>query len=97
MACCGYLISNENVSIYTTHIEKVIAKPYSFALRRKITEKQCQVRNFAEVRDFAGHRCSFKKQTPGPARASAKMVDSNQSPLRPVLSLLGIFSLDLNF
>jgi len=57
MACCGYLISNQNVLIYTTHIKKVIAKLYSFALRRKITEKQYQVRNFAEVRNFAWQEC----------------------------------------
>jgi len=46
MACCGCLISNQNVLIYTTNIKKVIAKLYSFALRRKITEKQYQVTNF---------------------------------------------------
>jgi len=53
MAYCGYLISNHNVLIYTTHIKQVIAKLYSFALRKKIAEKQYQVRNFADVRNFA--------------------------------------------
>ena len=38
-ACCGYLTSNQKVLIYTTHIQKVIAKLYSFTLRSKITDK----------------------------------------------------------
>jgi len=53
LACCGYLISNQNVLISTIHIKKGIARLYFFVLRRKITEKQYQVRNFAEVRNFA--------------------------------------------
>jgi len=53
-----YLTSNQNVLIYTTHIKKVIAKRYFFILRSRITEKQYQVRNFAEVRNFAWHRHS---------------------------------------
>jgi len=40
VACCGYLTSNQQVLIYTTHIKKVIAKLYSFTLRSKITDKQ---------------------------------------------------------
>jgi len=39
--------------IYTTHIKKVIAKFYSFTLRSKETDKKYQIRNFAEVRNFA--------------------------------------------
>jgi len=48
-----YLTSNQNILICTTHIKKVIAKLYSLTLRRKMTERQQQVRNFAEVRNFA--------------------------------------------
>jgi len=47
LPCCSllsplatYLISNQNVLIYTTHIKKVIAEFYFFILRRKITDKQ---------------------------------------------------------
>jgi len=53
MACCGYLTSNQNVLIYTAHIKEVIPKLHLFILRSKITDKQQQVRNFAEVRNFA--------------------------------------------
>jgi len=53
MTCCVFLTSNQNALIYTTHIEKVIARLNFFILRSKITEKQQQVRNFAEVRNFA--------------------------------------------
>jgi len=52
-ACCGNLTSNQNVLIYTTDIKKRIARLYFFILRSKTTEKQQQVRNFAEVRNFA--------------------------------------------
>jgi len=51
----GYLICSQKVLIYTTHIKKVIAKLTSFTLISKITYKQQQVRNFAEVRNFAWH------------------------------------------
>jgi len=47
------VISNQNVLIYTTHINKVIATLYLFILRSKITEKQQQVRNFAWHRQRA--------------------------------------------
>jgi len=39
VACCGSLTSNQKVLIYTTHIKKVIAKLYSFTLRRKKWQK----------------------------------------------------------
>jgi len=61
IACCGHLISNQNVFIYTTHIKKAIARLYFFILRNEITEKQQQVRNFAEVRNFAWHQVHFQK------------------------------------
>jgi len=44
--------SNQYVLIYTIHVTKVIAKLCVFILRTKITEKQLQIRNFAEVRNF---------------------------------------------
>jgi len=34
------MTSNQNVLIYTTHIEKVITKLYFFILRSKIPDKQ---------------------------------------------------------
>jgi len=40
IACCGYLTSNQNVLIYTTHMKKLIARLYFFILRSKISEKQ---------------------------------------------------------
>jgi len=40
VACCGCLAANQNVLIYTTHIKKVMAKVYSFILKKKITDKQ---------------------------------------------------------
>jgi len=40
IACCRPLTSNQNVSIYTTHIKKVIVRLYFFILRSKIIEKQ---------------------------------------------------------
>jgi len=40
IACCGYLTSNQNVLIYTTHIKKVPARLYFFVLRSEITETQ---------------------------------------------------------
>jgi len=40
VACCGCLMSNQNVLIYTTHIKKVFAKLHSLTLRNKITEKE---------------------------------------------------------
>jgi len=49
IACCGHLTSNQNVLMYTTHIRKLIARLYFFILRSRITEKQQQVRKFAEV------------------------------------------------
>jgi len=49
------LTSKQKILIYKTHIKKVIAKLF-FILRSKITDKQLQVRNFAEVRNFAWHR-----------------------------------------
>jgi len=49
----GYLTYNEKVLIHTTHIKKVIAKHNFFILRSKTTGQQQQVRNFAEVRNFA--------------------------------------------
>jgi len=64
MTCCVFLTSNQNALIYTTHIEKVIARLNFFILRSKITEKQQQVRNFAEVRNFAWHRQHDKNQNP---------------------------------
>jgi len=39
VVACGYLISYRKVLIYTTYIEKVIAKLYSVTVRKKITEK----------------------------------------------------------
>jgi len=36
----GYLTSNQNVFICTTHIKKVIAKLYFFILRSKAADKQ---------------------------------------------------------
>jgi len=56
IACCGHLTSNQNVLMYTTHIRKLIARLYFFILRSRITEKQQQVRKFAEVWNFAWHR-----------------------------------------
>jgi len=35
-----YLAANQNVLIYTTRMKKVVARPYFFILRSKITEKQ---------------------------------------------------------
>jgi len=55
IACCWYLTSNQNVLIYTTHTEKAIARLNFVVLRSKTTEKQQQVKNFAEVRNFAWH------------------------------------------
>jgi len=52
-ACCGYLTSNQNVLICATHIKKRIAKLYFFIVKSKMSEKQQQVRNFAEVRNIA--------------------------------------------
>jgi len=46
-------VPDQNVLIHTTHIKRVIARLYFFILRSKITEKQYQVRNFAEVRNIA--------------------------------------------
>jgi len=40
VACCGYLTSNQNALMCTTHIEKVIDKLYSFTLWSKIIDKQ---------------------------------------------------------
>jgi len=40
VACCGYLTSNQKVLIYTKHINNVIAKLYSIALRNKIIDNQ---------------------------------------------------------
>jgi len=42
--------------MYITHIKKVIARLHFFIVRSTITDKQHQVRNFAEVRNFAWHR-----------------------------------------
>jgi len=42
--------------VYITHIRKRITRRYIFILRSKITEKQEQVINFAEVRNFALHQ-----------------------------------------
>jgi len=51
IACCGFLTSNQ-VSIYTTHIKKVITKLYFFILRSTTTNKQ-------RIRNFAWHRTGF--------------------------------------
>jgi len=48
----------QNIFIYTTHIKKVIARLYCFILRSKIAEKQSQVRNFAQIRNFPWHRAT---------------------------------------
>jgi len=60
-ARCGHVRSNQYVLIYTIHVTKVIAKLCVFILRTKITEKQLQIRNFAEVRNFTWHRDQFQK------------------------------------
>jgi len=57
--CRGHLITNQDVLIYTTHFNKCITRRYFFILRSKITEKQQQVRNFAEVRKFARYRAGM--------------------------------------
>jgi len=54
IACCGYLTSNQNVLIYTTYIKKVIARFYSFILRRK----QPKNNNRSEISLDTGHRTS---------------------------------------
>jgi len=53
IACCGCLTSYQNVLISTIHIKNVIARLCFFFLRRKIIEKQQQVRNFAWRRQQA--------------------------------------------
>jgi len=45
----GYLASNQEVLICTTHIEKVIAKLYSFTLRSKITENVSEISQTSEI------------------------------------------------
>jgi len=52
LACCGYLISNQNVLISTTHIKKGIARLYFFVLRRKLTEKQYAGQKFCRGQKF---------------------------------------------
>jgi len=46
------VISPKSFNLHNTH-QRVIAKLYYFTLRTKITDKKYQVRNFAEVRNFA--------------------------------------------
>jgi len=47
-------------NLHKKNIKKVIARLYFCILRNEITEKQCQIRNFAEVRNFAWHRVRRK-------------------------------------
>jgi len=69
-ACCENLTSNQNVLIYTTNIQNVIAKLYFFIMNNRITE-QYQVRNFAshriQVREF------FKFENPTPVQTPANI------------------------
>ena len=59
IACRGYLTSNQNFLIYTTHIKKWFTRRYFSILRGKITVKQQQVRNFAWHRAGASRVIAF--------------------------------------